>query len=121
MFYRLLLAGISFLSFSAVTKVASLTIVANATIYTVNPDNSWAEAIAIDDNGIILAVGNTEDIFQKYKESSPTIISMNQRLVLPGFICKPIGYIRQWCFFDVADFSIDPSFHCMQVCILKSR
>ena len=85
MFYRLLLAGISFLSFSAVTKVASLTIVANATIYTVNPDNSWAEAIAIDDNGIILAVGNTEDIFQKYKESSPTIISMNQRLVLPGF------------------------------------
>ena len=85
MFYRLILFGIPFLSFSVVTNVAAVTIIANATIYTVNPDRSWAEAIAIDDNGVILAVGNTEDIVQKYNESSPTIISMKQRLVLPGF------------------------------------
>ena len=63
--------------------VESKTIVLkNAKIYTVNPDQPWAQAVAIDDeNGMILQVGDEEI----NDDEDAVVIDMGGRLVLPGF------------------------------------
>jgi predicted amidohydrolase YtcJ len=58
-------------------------IVTNARIYTVNPRQEWAQAIAIRGDRI-LAVGETARI-EAYRGKSTKIIDAQGRLVLPGF------------------------------------
>jgi predicted amidohydrolase YtcJ len=59
------------------------TIVLNARIYTVNPQQPWAEALAIVGEKI-LAVGTKNEI-EKYRGASTRIIDAQSHLVLPGF------------------------------------
>src|SRR5256884_9713658 len=63
---------------------AADTIILNARIYTVNPQQPSAEALAISGEKII-AVGSTNEI-QKYRNASTKIIDAQSHFVLPGFV-----------------------------------
>ena len=63
---------------------AADTIILNARIYTVNPQQPSAEALAISGEKI-LAVGSTNEI-QKYRNASTKIIDAQSHFVLPGFV-----------------------------------
>jgi predicted amidohydrolase YtcJ len=69
----------------ATTAATGIRVIQNATIYTLDPDAPWAEALAISDEGIILAVGTSDEITKAYAADAVTTIQMNRRLVLPGF------------------------------------
>ena len=56
----------------------------NGRVYTVNPDQVWAEAVAIKGDEIVF-VGNDEDV-EEYIGSSTEVINMKNKLLLPGFI-----------------------------------
>ncbi len=58
-------------------------IVTNARIYTVNPQQSWAEAIAVRGDKII-AVGNRKQV-EALRGPATKVIDAGQRLLLPGF------------------------------------
>lgn len=58
-------------------------IVTHGKVYTVNPAQPWAEAVAVKD-GKIVAVGKTDDVL-KLRGKSTLIISAKSHLVLPGF------------------------------------
>lgn len=55
----------------------------NARIWTANPDQPWAEAIALKDN-IITYVGSTKEITSKISKNT-TIIDADGMFVAPGF------------------------------------
>ena len=78
---RLILALLSG-SVAFAAPVADL-IVINARVYTVNPQQPWAEAIAIQ-NGKILAVGDKAKI-ENYRGDATKVIDAQGRLLLPGF------------------------------------
>ncbi|MBC9251587.1 hypothetical protein A9179_15045 [Pseudomonas alcaligenes] len=63
--------------------VASL-VLHNARIYTVNPAQPWAEALAIDEEGTILAVGRAAEV-DEYADDDSDVVDLGGRLVLPGF------------------------------------
>ena len=56
----------------------------NATIYTVNDQAPWAEAIAIAADGEILAVGDEQTVMA-FADGGSELINLQGRLVLPGF------------------------------------
>ena len=58
-------------------------IVTNARIYTVNPQQKWAEAIAIRGDKIV-AVGDRRQV-ETLRGPATTVIDAGQRLLLPGF------------------------------------
>src|SRR6202140_3493815 len=58
-------------------------IVTNARIYTVNPHQKWAEAIAVRGDKII-AVGDRQQI-EALRGPATKVIDAGQRLLLPGF------------------------------------
>ena len=62
---------------------AAESVVVNAKIYTVNPQQPWAEALAIRDASI-LAVGSTRKI-NRYRGPNTRVIDAQGRVVLPGF------------------------------------
>lgn len=59
-------------------------VLTGADVYTVNKNRDWAEAIGIDENGIIVAVG-TEAEVAAAAGSDASIIDLEGRMVLPGF------------------------------------
>jgi predicted amidohydrolase YtcJ len=59
-------------------------VIKNAHIYTVDADQSWAEALAVKGDRI-LRVGSNRDI-QPYIQDSTTVIDAGGRMMLPGFI-----------------------------------
>jgi predicted amidohydrolase YtcJ len=65
------------------SSAAADTVVINARIYTVNPLQPWAEALAIHD-GKIVAVGTTREIAAR-RGPSTHVIDAQGRLVLPSF------------------------------------
>jgi predicted amidohydrolase YtcJ len=67
---------------SVAQKTADLVVI-HARIYTVNPQQPWADALATQD-GRILAVGSAKDI-DRYRGSATKVIDAKGRLVLPGF------------------------------------
>lgn len=73
------------LSSIAVAQVqpAADTLLVNAKIYTVNPRQPWAEALAIRSQHII-AVGSRREI-EAHRGASTKVIDAKQHLVLPGF------------------------------------
>src|SRR5467141_1408091 len=58
-------------------------IITNARIYTVNPHQKWAEAIAVRGDKII-AVGDRKQI-EALRGPATKVIDAGQRLLLPGF------------------------------------
>jgi predicted amidohydrolase YtcJ len=58
-------------------------IVTNARIYTVNPNQKWAEAIAVHGDKII-AVGDRQQV-EALRGPATKVIDAGQRLLLPGF------------------------------------
>lgn len=67
-------------------------IITNARIYTMNPANKWAEAVAIRGEKIV-AVGDRKQI-DLYRGPSTTVIDAGQRLVLPGFTDSHIHFLE---------------------------
>ncbi len=64
-----------------------LSVVTNAEVYTVDSGGSgdgWAEAFAYDHDGIIVAVGSSDEVLVAAGDD-PTVIDVGGRLVLPGF------------------------------------
>jgi len=59
-------------------------ILVHATIYTVNPRQPWAQALAIRD-GRIIAVGSDKDI-AAYRGQSTEVVDAKGHMVLPGFV-----------------------------------
>ncbi len=85
-----LLIVLSFLSCSESDQPAAINVrqdaellMFNGKVYTVNPEQIWAEAIAITD-GRVIWVGNSEDANQWQGEGTRTI-DLNGKMVLPGF------------------------------------
>jgi predicted amidohydrolase YtcJ len=64
-------------------RPAADTVVLDGKIYTVNPRQPWAEALAIRGEKIV-AVGSTKDI-AAYRGRSTKVIDAHGHLVLPGF------------------------------------
>ncbi len=59
-------------------------VLTNGQIYTVNPRQPWAQAVAIDANGVIIAVGSASEVLA---EAGPNAVAIDLRqlMVLPGF------------------------------------
>ena len=63
---------------------AEAMVLTDASIHTENPDAPRAEAIAIDDDGVILAVGSESDVLAVAGEAAD-VIDMHGQMILPGF------------------------------------
>jgi predicted amidohydrolase YtcJ len=68
------------------------TIVVNGKVYTVNPRQPWAEALALSD-GRILAVGSNEEI-GGWRGPATKVIDAGGHLVLPGFTDSHIHFLE---------------------------
>ena len=75
----------------AQTSQSADIIVTNARIYTVNPQQKWAEAIAIRGDRI-LTVGNKKQI-DAYRSGSTKVIDAQGHLLLPGFTDSHIHFL----------------------------
>ena len=60
------------------------TVVIHARVYTVNPHQPWAQALAIRD-GKIVAVGSDKEI-AAYRGQSTEVVDAKDHMVLPGFV-----------------------------------
>ncbi|HFJ9328219.1 TPA: amidohydrolase [Bacillus paranthracis] len=60
------------------------TIFINGNVYTVEPQQPWAEAVAIK-NGKIVYVGNSKGA-KKYKNKNTKVIDLKGKMLLPGFV-----------------------------------
>jgi predicted amidohydrolase YtcJ len=77
---------VSVLSASALAQAhhtVADTVILRGKIYTVNPRQPWAEAVAIRD-GRIIAVGS-DKVIAAYQGSSTKVIDAKSQMVLPGF------------------------------------
>lgn len=81
----LILAAVLLLSACSRHKIPPAeTVLIHARIYTVNPKQPWAQAMAVSD-GKIIAVGSDEAI-AAYQGPSTKVIDAGQRMVLPGLM-----------------------------------
>lgn len=60
------------------------TVVVGADVYTVDPNRPWADAFAYDDEGVIVAVGDEDDVRAAAGEGAK-VVDADGALVLPGF------------------------------------
>ena len=67
-------------------------LIRNANIFTMDPENEHAEAMAIE-NGIIRDVGTDEDI-KKYMTADAEVIDMKGRTILPGFNDSHVHFFK---------------------------
>ncbi|MBM7060573.1 amidohydrolase [Pseudomonas sp. UL073] len=67
----------------AAEPAASL-VLHNARIYTVNSAQPWAQALAISEEGEILAVGSDAQV-EEHADADTEFVDLDGRLVLPGF------------------------------------
>jgi predicted amidohydrolase YtcJ len=74
------------------TKSGADTIITHARIYTVNPQQPWAEALAIRADKIV-AVGSDADI-EKFRHPGTKVIDAANQLVLPGFVDCHIHFME---------------------------
>lgn len=72
-------------------KMADLVLI-NGTIWTVNPAQPWAEALAVDGDRIS-HVGRTSEI-KKLVGRTTRVIDLHQALVLPGFIDSHTHFLK---------------------------
>ena len=66
-------------------------VLVNAHIYTVNPQQPWAEALAIRGNKIV-AIGTAGEI-RPHRGPQTSVLEAGGRLVLPGFRDSPIHFL----------------------------
>ena len=59
-------------------------ILKNGAVYTVDPERSWAQAIAIADDSIVF-VGSNENV-EAYIEPDSVVIDLDGKMVLPAFV-----------------------------------
>ncbi|WP_439887913.1 amidohydrolase [Pseudomonas sp. MBLB4123] len=79
------LTGLLMLASSALQAAApAATLLHNGKIYTVNEQQPWASALAIAEDGRILAVGDGQAL-QAYVDAQTERVDLQGRLVLPGF------------------------------------
>lgn len=64
-------------------EAASL-VLHNARIYTVDAEQPWAEALAVSEEGEILAVGSQTEV-EEFADDDTEFVDLGGRLVLPGF------------------------------------
>ncbi|MDM8349343.1 amidohydrolase [Pseudomonas sp. sp1636] len=77
--------GLLLLASSALQAAESAaTLLHNGKFYTVNEQQPWASALAIDADGRILAVGDSQAL-QAYVDEQTEQVDLQGRLVLPGF------------------------------------
>ena len=81
----------------------------NARIYTVDPKNPWATAIAIRGDRIIY-IGNDDDVL-RFTGPKTQIMDVGGRLVLPGFVeshwhLSSTSFLRQLALHEVEPTSI---------------
>ncbi|MFC2117701.1 amidohydrolase [Bacteroidota bacterium] len=67
-------------------------LIINSKIWTANPAQPFAEAMAISDDKII-AVGNTKEIL-KYKTDETEVLDKPGELILPGFIDSHVHFLQ---------------------------
>ncbi|MBI2683172.1 MAG: amidohydrolase [Acidobacteriales bacterium] len=67
-------------------------IITHARVYTVNPAQPWAEAVAIRD-GKFIAVGSTQDI-EKLRAPKTRILNAQRHIVLPGLTDSHIHFLE---------------------------
>lgn len=79
-----LLVLIAVTAWSGVSGAAEMMVLHNARIHTVDTARPWADAVAIDADGIIAAVG-TEAEVSAVAGGDADYVDMDGRLVLPGF------------------------------------
>ena len=73
-------------------KYSADMVITNATIWTGNPDLSWAEAIAIKEDKI-LAVGSNLEI-EKQIGTETHVIDAEGKMITPGFIDTHVHFLR---------------------------
>lgn len=71
-------------SFALHAAEPAATLLHNGKFYTVNEQQPWASALAIDEDGRILAVGDSQAL-QAYVDDQTERVDLQGRLVLPGF------------------------------------
>lgn len=76
---------------AAQTASTAELVVVNAKIYTVNPKQPWAQALAIRE-GKIIAIGSEKDI-ARYRGPGTKLIDAQQHLVLPGFTDSHVHFL----------------------------
>lgn len=91
----------------ASSAFAETVVLTNGQIYTVDESRSWAEAVAIDADGIIIAVGTEDAVFAVTGEDVD-VIDLKGQMVLPGFQdvhlhALEAGVNAQMCPFDAFD------------------
>jgi predicted amidohydrolase YtcJ len=59
-------------------------ILKNGSVYTVNKNRSWAQAVAIEGDRIIY-VGSNEGV-ESYKGSKAIVLDLAGKMILPGFV-----------------------------------
>jgi predicted amidohydrolase YtcJ len=67
-----------------VVQIKPNLVLINGSIYTVDRDRNFAQALAIADDKIVYVGGNAE--IEKYVDSNTTVIDLNGKMVLPGFV-----------------------------------
>ncbi len=80
----LITVSVVFSSCSRQTDTPAETMIINGKIYTVNPAEPWAQAVAIRDGKIVAA--GSDKFIASYKGSSTKIIDAKGNMVLPGFV-----------------------------------
>lgn len=116
----LLTAGVA-LSAPAFAKTKVLT---NASIHTVNPKVPTAEAMAIDDNGMIIAVGAMQDVLAAAGKEAE-VIDLGGRMVLPGFQDAHVHLVEAGvneilCEFGPFD-ELDDTLATVEACVKSSK
>lgn len=82
---RLVLTCFTLVAFCAFAEEQAASLVLhNARIHTVNDEQPWAQALAIDEDGRILAVGSDAEV-EEYADDRTEFVDLKGRLVLPGF------------------------------------
>ncbi len=82
-FLALLVGFLSATSYAETKSATADVVLIHARIYTVNPRQPWAEAVAIRE-GKILAIGTDQEV-ANYRGASTKVVDAKGRLVLPGF------------------------------------
>ncbi|PAV47611.1 hypothetical protein CK486_11090 [Pseudomonas sp. HAR-UPW-AIA-41] len=82
---RLVLSCFTLVAFCAFAEEQAASLVLhNARIHTVNDEQPWAQALAIDGDGRIMAVGSDAEV-EEYADERTEFVDLKGRLVLPGF------------------------------------
>lgn len=79
-----LFLSLSVMAMTLVSAAAEPMVLTNAKVYTVNRNQPQAQAIAVDDRGVITAVGTAADAL-KAAGPDAKVIDLGGRMVLPGF------------------------------------